>query len=448
MPWRDVLQMAWRNVGQARLRFVLTCLGVLIAISTLVALVSFGAGLRQQTVENLEVREVFTSFQILGPGRAQSFRRFRDPDPDPNTGGSPARPVLDEDLVRRVAALDGVVSVQPDIRFAARLEHGDKVHLTRVRGAGPHVAPLSPYSKIIDGRFLSGTDGAEIVLTGRVARRLGFEPPEQAVGETIQLLTDRLKQDVTEGDLPFETVRLDFQVVGVLPRLLPNQTNPFFRGVVVPLDEARRLWKENASGMASLSGLTSLEEGRGREYDSIDVRVADLVSLERVREEVRSWGAATFAIVDQMKRIQEAFLVLEVVLGVLGGIAMLVASLGIANVLIISVMERRQVIGIMKAIGGTDRDVRRIFLAEAGLIGFSGGVMGLLAGWTLTRIATVFIDRYFQSHEILNPPDLFAYPLWLVAGAIGFAVGLSLLSGVIPANRASRVDPVQALRQG
>ena len=60
----------------------------------------------------------------------------------------------------------------------------------------------------------------------------------------------------------------------------------------------------------------------------------------------------------------------------------------------------------------------------------------------------MFIDRYFQSHDILNPPDLFAYPLWLVAGAIGFAVGLSLLSGFIPANRASRVDPVQALRQG
>ena len=446
MPWSDIFQMAWRNIGQARLRFVLTCLGVLIAISTLVALVSFGAGLRLQTVGNLEVREVFTSFQILGPARSQSFRRFRDSGPDSAT--PTARPVLDQDLVRRVAALEGVVSVQPDIRFAARLEHGDKVHLTRVRGAGPHVAPLSPYSKITQGRFLSGTQGAEIVLTGRVARRLGFEPPEQAVGKTIQLLTDRLKQEVSDGDLPFETVRFSYQVVGVLPRLLPNQTNPFFRGVVVPLEEARELWKENASGMTSLSGLTSLEEGRGREYDSIDVRVADLMSLERVREEVRSWGAATFAIVDQMKRIQEAFLVLEVVLGVLGGIAMLVASLGIANVLIISVMERRQVIGIMKAIGGTDRDVRRIFLAEAGLIGFSGGVMGLLAGWTLTRIATVFIDRYFQSHDILNAPNLFAYPLWLVAGAIGFAVGLSLLSGVIPANRATRVDPVEALRQG
>ena len=263
MPWRDVLQMAWRNIGQARLRFVLTCLGVLIAISTLVALVSFGAGLRQQTVGNLEVREVFTSFQILGPARAQSFRRFRSPGPDTSAPG--ARPVLDEELVRRVAALDGVVSVQPDIRFAVRLENGENAHLTRVRGAGPHVAPLSPYSKITDGRFLSGTEGAEIVLTGRVARRLGFEPVEQAVGKTIQLLTDRLKKEVSDGDLPFETVRLSYRVVGVLPRLLPNQTNPFFRGVVIPLEEARRLWRENASGMTSLSGLSSLEEGRGRE---------------------------------------------------------------------------------------------------------------------------------------------------------------------------------------
>ena len=217
---------------------------------------------------------------------------------------------------------------------------------------------------------------------------------------------------------------------------------------MIPLDEARRLWRENASGITSLSNLASLEKGRGREYDSIDVRVKDLTNLERIRKEVGSWGTSTFAIVDQIKRIQEAFLVLEVILAVLGGIAMLVAALGIANVLIISVMERREVIGIMKAIGGTDRDVRRIFLVEAGLIGLSGGTLGLLSGWILTRFATVFINRYFQSKEILDAPDLFAFPPWLLCGSILFAVGLSLLSGFFPANRAARIDPVEALRQG
>ena len=446
MPWRDVFHIAFRSVGQARLRFTLTCLGVLIAIATLVAMVSFGAGLREQTVGNLEVREVFTSFQILGSGRAQTLRDYREE--ESSETNQTERPSLDESLVKRVSQLAGVVSVQEDIRFPARLERNGKSYLTRIRGAGPHVAPLSPYSKITQGRFLTGTQGREIVLTGRVARRLGFDPPETSLGQTIDVLTDRLRRVESEDELPFETVRIPFDVVGVLPRLLVTQRNPFYRGVVIPLDEARPLWKQSLSGRSALTAVISQEQGRGREFDSVDVRVKDLVSLENVRKEVESWGLTTFAIADEMKRIQEAFMILEVILSVLGTIALVVASLGIANVLVMSVLERRKVIGIMKAIGGTDADVRRIFLVEASLAGLLGGLLGLLAGWGLTRIASVFIVRYFARNGILEVPELFAYPVWLLAGAVAFAVLFSLLSGVLPANRAARVDPVEALRQG
>ena len=192
IPWRDVFQIAFRSVGQARLRFMLTCLGVLIAIATLVAMVSFGAGLREQTVDNLEVREVFTSFQILGAGRAQSLRDYRE---EESSQASPSeRPPLNESLVERVSQLAGVVSVQEDIRFSARLERNGKSYLTRIRGAGPHVAPLSPYSKISQGRFLKGTQGREIILTERIARRLGFDPPETSLGQRIEVLTDRLRR--------------------------------------------------------------------------------------------------------------------------------------------------------------------------------------------------------------------------------------------------------------
>jgi putative ABC transport system permease protein len=190
----------------------------------------------------------------------------------------------------------------------------------------------------------------------------------------------------------------------------------------------------------------SQEQARGREFESVDVRVKDLLSLENIRKEVESWGLTTFAIVDEMKRIQEAFMILEVILSVLGAIALVVASLGIGNVLVMSVLERRRVIGIMKAIGGTDGDVRRIFLVEASLIGLLGGLLGLLAGWALTRAASVMISSYFARNGFLDAPELFAYPWWLLAGAIAFAVLFSLVSGVLPANRAARIDPVEALR--
>lgn len=446
MPWRDTLQIALRNIQQAKLRFALTSLGVVIATATLLAMVSFGAGLRRETIGNLETREVFTAFRILGARQAQSFRRFRDEnrsEEEPRRG-----PPLSERLVERVSKLPGVLSIQPEIILAVQLRNGETTHLTRVRGAGPHLAPLSPYSKIEAGRFLNGVEGKEVVLPHWVAEQLGFDPAERAVGAAIELLTDQIRTASGPDELPFETVRQPFQVVGVLPRLLPTQRNPFYRGSVIPLNEALELWRSSVTSVASLSSMISAEEGRGREFQAIDVRVREIADLDTVREEVESWGASTFAVVDQMDRIRRAFLILEAILSVLGMIALVVASLGIANVLVMSVMERTQVIGIMKAIGGTDQDVRRIFLVEAGCIGLLGGTLGVMAGWCLTRVGHFVMAHYFQRQGIPDVPDLFAFPVWLILGAVGFSVLFSVASGLWPARRAARLDPVRALRTG
>lgn len=446
MPWRDTLQIALRNVQQAKLRFALTSLGVVIAIATLLAMVSFGAGLRRETIGNLETREVFTAFRILGSRQAQSFRRFREE--SRSSQELRQSPPLNESLVERVSKLPGVLSMQPEITLPVQLKNGEKTHLTRVRGGGPHLAPLSPYSQISAGRFLRGVEGKEIILPLWVAERLDFDPPQTAVGATIEVLTDQLREAPGPEELPFETVRQSFRVVGVLPRLLPTQRNPFYRGPIIPLNEARELWRSSVSSVASLSSMISVEEGRGREFQAIDVRVREVADLDPVRKEIESWGAFTFAIIDEMGRIRRAFLILETILSVLGLIALVVASLGIANVLVMSVMERTQVIGIMKAVGGTDRDVRRIFLVEAGCIGLLGGVLGVVAGWSLTRAGHLVITRYFERQGMLEVPDVFAFPAWLILGAISFSVLFSVVSGWWPARRAARLDPVRALRTG
>ena len=156
----------------------------------------------------------------------------------------------------------------------------------------------------------------------------------------------------------------------------------------------------------------------------------------------------TFSIVDQVDRVRRVLLILEGILSVLEGIASVVAGLGVANVLVMAVLERIQVIGIMKSIGARDRDVRLIFLVEAGLIGLCGGLAGLLAGWALTRVGHLILSHYFHQSGFTDVPDLFSFPLWLLIGAPLFAILLSVISGLWPAHRAARVDPVQALRRG
>ncbi|MBI4444569.1 MAG: ABC transporter permease [Acidobacteria bacterium] len=443
MTWFDSFQIAIHNIQHSKLRFTLTCLGVVIAIATLVSMVSFGAGLRRETVGNLETRELFSSFRVVGARQAQNLRRFRGQPPAERES-----PALDDALVKKLSKIPGVQSVQPDIVLPVQLKNGNHAYLTRVQGGGPHIAPLSPFSRITDGRFLSGVSGREIVLSYWVAERLGFNPPQAAVGSTIELLTDRMREEAGEDDPPIETIRFPYRVVGVLPRVIVTQRNPFYMGTIIPLDEARKLWDQSLASMAALSSAIAAEQGRGREYPAIDVRVDDVANMDRVRREVESWGNYTFAIADEMDTIMRAFLILETILSVLGAIALLVASLGIANVLIMSVMERTQQIGIMKAVGGTDQDVRRIFLLEAGCIGMVGGILGLISGWGLTRVADFFIRRYFEQHQFQQVPDLFDLPLWLILGALAFSTAFSTISGLVPAQRAARIDPARALRTG
>jgi ABC-type antimicrobial peptide transport system permease subunit len=122
-----------------------------------------------------------------------------------------------------------------------------------------------------------------------------------------------------------------------------------------------------------------------------------------------------------------------------------VASLGIINTLVMAILERRREIGILKALGASDRDVRQLFFAEAGVMGLVGGILGVGLGWAIGRAINFGTNIYLRRLE-LPPERIWSVPLWLVGAAIGFAIVVSLVSGIYPAARAARLDPVQTLR--
>ena len=113
--------------------------------------------------------------------------------------------------------------------------------------------------------------------------------------------------------------------------------------------------------------------------------------------------------------------------------------------MVMSILERTREIGIMKAIGGSDGDIRRIFLIEASAIGFLGGVAGVILGWGVGR-AINFGANIYVEQQGGAAGNLFSLPFWLIGGAIGFSIAISLLAGSYPAARAARLDPIQALR--
>jgi ABC-type antimicrobial peptide transport system permease subunit len=176
------------------------------------------------------------------------------------------------------------------------------------------------------------------------------------------------------------------------------------------------------------------------------VRVSDPDTLTDVQKKLSDLGFSAFSIVDQLKEIRTVFLIINSSLGLLGGISLLVASFGIANTMIMSILERTREIGIMKAIGAEDREIKLIFFVEAALIGFAGGVTGSLAAWGIDVAANHIAYRFFLKPRGISYVTFFALPPYLWLGAIAFAVAVAIAAALYPAARAARIDPVKALR--
>jgi len=175
------------------------------------------------------------------------------------------------------------------------------------------------------------------------------------------------------------------------------------------------------------------------------VRVHSASETQDVEDQIKKMGFSAFSLNDALQGAKRGFILLDIVLALIGSIALAVSSLGIMNTMVMSILERTREIGIMKAIGGSDGDIRRIFLIEASAIGLLGGVAGIVLGWSVGRIINIAANIYIQ-RQGGTAGNLFSLPLWLIGGAIGFSIAVSLLAGSYPAMRAAKLDPIRALR--
>jgi putative ABC transport system permease protein len=165
----------------------------------------------------------------------------------------------------------------------------------------------------------------------------------------------------------------------------------------------------------------------------------------QVEDAIKKLGFSTFSLLDASRSLRLIFTVFDLFLGLFGSLALTVASLGIINTLVMAILERRREIGVLKALGATDGDVRSLFFAEAGAMGLVGGILGVTLGWLIGLALTFGTNIYLRRQDL--PGVRISYvPWWLALSAILFAIGVSLLAGLYPAGRAARLNPVEALR--
>jgi putative ABC transport system permease protein len=210
--------------------------------------------------------------------------------------------------------------------------------------------------------------------------------------------------------------------------------------IFLPVGTTERLNMAQFSDMRS-----SLRGTSGKSYMTLAVRVKDPGKISDVQDAINKMDFRTFSVLDATKSLRRFFTVLDLFLGIFGSLALAVATLAIINTLVMAVLERRREIGVMKAIGASDQDVKKLFFTEAGAMGLFGGILGVGLGFAIGKAINLGTGIYMHHHQMPSEA-VWSMPPWLVGAAIAFSIVVSLLAGLYPASRAARLDPVQTLK--
>lgn len=426
-----IWKIVWLALGGLRrtpLRAVLTCLGVTIAAGALVSMVAFALGIQSRVEAPFEKLGLFNNIEV-------------SPKEDEQSDDAP---LLNGDALRRMEAIAGVELVYADLRVNdVQITHEGQTKSGIALGL-PREAVLARFLReiLVAGEPFGPEEAPEAILAEGLAGELGFDSPQQAVGAVVTLKTSGLSPDDADS-FAFERKEFKVTVVGVY-RLAPMGPRFIRRGVILPVELMKEIPGVRFS--AVLEHLRAGKSGEAAGYRRATVRVGHPRDLPAVEAEIKEMGFKTHTLLSDIEEMRTFFVFIDVLLGCVGAVALVVAALGIVNTLLMSVLERYQEIGIYKAIGASDGDLLVMFLTEASIIGFVGGLGGLLLGRVVSWGLEIGVNHYARTQGVEVDLTVFNFPIWLLAGVVLFSILISVLAGVYPAIRAARVDPIRALR--
>ncbi|TCS71155.1 putative ABC transport system permease protein [Sulfuritortus calidifontis] len=397
MSWRDFLQLTTRALTAHRLRSFLTLLGIAVGIAAVILLTSIGEGIHRFVLDE------FTQFgtNVIGvhPGKTM-------------THGTPVgvlgtvRPITLEDS-EALARLPNIVAATPMVQGNAEVEANGRVRRTTIYGVGPAMARTFKM-KVAIGSFL---------------------PPDDVHNpRTYAVLGSKMRQELFGSRSPLgERLRIGgsrYRIVGVMES----------KGQVLGVDLDDSVFIPAARGLALFNREGLIEVDVSYEAGLSSAHVAEQIK----RLMIARHGREDFTIItqeDMLRTLSNVLDILTFAVGALGGISLLVGGVGIVTIMTIAVSERTNEVGLLLALGAQRRTVLGLFLGEAILLAAIGGVFGLLLGTGLAQLLHLAV------------PALPVHTPWtFVLAAETLAALIGLTAGVLPARRAARLDPVEALR--
>jgi len=393
----NLIKLSGRNFTVRPLRTFLTILGVSVGIGTILFLVSLGYGIQKIILDRITTSDSLLSLEI-SPGPSDIVK-------------------LTSDKVEEIRTIPEVVEISPVVSFSGQINYNNLTGDGVIYGANTSYFSLSgiipKYGKVFDN---NSTDGAVITTAGINLLNL---TADDAIGKELSLIffVSELDEDGFE-QIKIVEPKIKYKITGIIEA---NDSNYIF----VPL--------------ASLSDIAISD------YNRLQIKILSSQYMEKVRDEIINKGFMVSALSDVIDQANKIFNIIQIILLLFGLVALIISAIGMFNTMTIALLERINEIGIMRAIGATSSNIRWLFIIESTIMGFLGGLGGVivgLVGGKLVNIGLNLLAKSFGGQAV----NLFFSPAWFVLFIIVFSALVGLLTGLYPSKKAANLNPLDALR--
>lgn len=461
MKISDLLGMSLKNLLRRKTRTLLTLIGVLIGTTSIAVMMSIGVGM-DKTFEN--------ELSRMGSLHTITVNNYYFPEEGGYSQSS--QQLLDDKAVMEFEQIEGVEAVMPQLRAFLKFASGRNIAHVDIIGIDASKMKAFDF-EVTEGRLLSEDDKGAIVFGSQVPyyfynpRSVGRDGAIMIGGGNneeppVNVLEDRLIMtfDMSYGESyangPGGVRRKTYRVQGVG---ILKDTGEHNYSAFINMDYLKKLIKDNereekritaSQGSEYVSNTSYYGSGsqmgrssQNSSYETVLVKVTDVNKVEEVQNKIKEKGFGAYSLADARNQMKKSLAVVQAVLGAIGAISLLVASLGITNTMYMSIYERTREIGILKVLGCYLRDIRGMFLVEAGLIGFFGGAIGIGVSYAISALINTIAGSVMPE---MAGSSISVIPLWLALAAVLVAVLVGLIAGYFPSRRAMKLSALEAIK--
>lgn len=451
MKFLDLLRMSSSNLWKRKVRTILTVLGVVIGVASIVVMISLGLGLSRSLMEEYESYGSLTEITVYEPysydGSDKDIKR------------------LDDELIATIKSIEHVEDVYPVMQMSAIARYGAYQNYMMLR-AMPVEAIANLGMEVGEGNLPSATDdelkffyGYQVIQdfsnakTGAGYWQTGQLPDIDMMNDPIFIIfdTDAYWQSQApsgEGQTVKPPKKYLIEACGV------QQTPPegeyamygwyTFCDIDKLIPELKKVFKNKV-----IPGQPSTKTGKPYKeifYNQLLVQVDDLDNVTDIQTQITEMGYEANSNAEWIESNQKTMGYVQAVLGGIGAVSLFVAAIGITNTMMMSIYERTKEIGVMKVLGCDLRNIRSLFLMEAGFIGFIGGIIGLILSYSISAVINKLAAGAGESGMMISASSSISYiPLWLAGLSLVFAVMVGMVAGFFPALRAMKLSPLAAI---